>query len=94
MPQEFVEILKSYGLAGLVIFALGWIAITLYRDNKALNKELNATNAASIRANEQMTNALNQMAEVNRATQSTIQGLSQQVQQLAWRLGWPKQGQE
>ena len=37
----FGEVLQSYGLAGLCISVLSGVALTLYRDNKALQKEKN-----------------------------------------------------
>lgn len=38
--MDFGPLLSQYGLPGIVIFALGAVALALYRDNKALTKQL------------------------------------------------------
>lgn len=87
MPQEFIDILKTYGLAGVVMFVLGFAVYKLYLRNQELHDTLNELGRDSVRANEQMTMALNQMSEVNRATIGAIQQISDNVKQLLWRHG-------
>lgn len=38
--MDFGALLSAYGLPGIIIFALGVVVITLYRENKALVQKL------------------------------------------------------
>jgi Zn-dependent protease with chaperone function len=87
MPQEAIDILKQYGLAGVVIGFLAFAVYKLYVRNQELHASLNELGRESVRANEQMTSALNQMAEANRATVGAILQVSDNVKQLLWRHG-------
>lgn len=91
MPPEMLTPLAQLGLAGTVIFALGYAVLKLYNRNIELQDSLADLGKESVKANEQLTSALNQMAEVNRATVQTVQQLSGQVQQLVWTSGFGKQ---
>lgn len=82
LTDFIIEVLKAYGLAGLVILALGWFCIKLYNRNQELNDSLNDLGKEAVQANLSVTNALNTMAEVNRQTNSSIQTLSGSVQSL------------
>lgn len=44
----FGEILQSYGLAGLCIAVLAGVSLTLYKDNKTLQKEKDDIQAARL----------------------------------------------
>ena len=93
MPPEMLAILAQLGLPGLVIFGLGWAVIKLYNRNQELHESLADLGKEAVKANEQLTSALNQMAEVNRATGSTIQQLFGMVQQLVWSKGHQQAGE-
>lgn len=93
VPSEFWEILKSYGLAGVVMAALAWFCYKLYTRNQELHDTLNEVGREAVKANEQVANALKAMAEVNGATVTSIQQLSANVQQLLWRHGVKSQGE-
>jgi hypothetical protein len=96
MPPELLAPLAQLGLAGVVIFSLGFAVLKLYNRTIELQDTLADLGKESVKANEQITNALNQMAEVNRATVSTVQQLNGSVQQLVWANGFKqhKQGAE
>lgn len=87
MEDFFVDILKTYGLAGAVIAAQGYAIIKLYNRNQELHDTLLEIGRESVKANESVTNALSSMAEVNRSTGGTIHQLAQMVQQLLYRGG-------
>lgn len=93
MPPELLTPLAQLGLAGTVIFALGYAVLKLYNRNNELQETLAELGKDSVKANEQLTSALNQMAEVNRATVSTVQQLNGSVQRLEWSLGFGKHKQ-
>ena len=104
IPQEIWDILKPYSLAGLVILGLGFVAWRLYVRNQQLHDKLQTVGEQSVVANIQMTNALTQMAEVNRTTiskmeegaRSTNDALSDigdNVKQLLWRSGLKSAGE-
>lgn len=38
--MDFGALLSAYGLPGIIIFALGVVVVTLYRENKALTDRL------------------------------------------------------
>lgn len=38
--MDFSTLLSAYGLPGIIIFALGSVVVILWRDNKALVKQL------------------------------------------------------
>lgn len=38
--MDFGALLSAYGLPGIIIFALGVVVVTLWRENKALIKQL------------------------------------------------------
>lgn len=42
------QILNSYGLAGVVMFALSSVIVVLYRDNKALQEKLRESQQARV----------------------------------------------
>ena len=87
MPSEFMDILRGYGLAGLVMLVLGWAVRSLYNRNQELHDTLNEVGREAVKANEQTANALNKMAEVNSATNSSVQKLDANVQRLLWKHG-------
>lgn len=82
ISDSVIEILKAYGLAGLVILALGYFCLKLYNRNQELNDSLNELGKEAVQANLSVTNALNGMAEVNRQSNSSIQTLSGSLQSL------------
>lgn len=51
-------LLQSYGLAGLVISVLAGVAITLYRDNKSLQKEKDNIQVARLEDLKEINNKL------------------------------------
>lgn len=87
MEQFALDILKTYGLAGLVMGVEAWIINKLYNRNQELHDALNELGRESVKANESVTHALNAMSEVNRATGGTMHQLAQMVQQLLYRGG-------
>ena len=87
IPQEAIDILKTYGLAGLVMGFLGWAVFTLYKRNQELHDTLREIGSESVKVNEQMTTALNQMSEVNRTSNAAIQVINDNVKQLLWING-------
>lgn len=87
MPPEVLSVLTTMGLPGIVILALGYAVRILYNRNQELHEALADLGKDAVKANEQLTSALNQMAEVNRATGTTIQQLYGMVQQLLWSKG-------
>lgn len=87
MPPEMLGILTTMGLPGVVIFGLGWAVIKLYNRVQELQTLLADLGKEAVLANEKQTNALNQMAEVNRATGTTLQQVFSMVQQLLWSSG-------
>lgn len=87
VPNEFIEILKSYGLAGVVMGALAWFCYKLYTRNQELHDTLNEVGREAVKANEQVANALRAMADVNQATVTSMQQINANVQQLLWRHG-------
>lgn len=88
MPPEMLAPLAQLGLAGTVIFGMGLVIRTLYNRNTELQDTLAEIGNQSVKANEQVVNALNQMAEVNRATVSNLQQLNGSVQRLEWISGF------
>jgi len=87
VPNEFIEILKSYGLAGVVMGALALFCYKLYTRNQELHDTLNEVGREAVKANEQVANALKAMADVNHATVTSMQQINANVQQLLWRHG-------
>lgn len=51
-------LLQSYGLAGLVISVLAGVAVTLYRDNKSLQKEKDNIQVARLEDLKEINNKL------------------------------------
>lgn len=82
-----IDVLKAYGLAGLVIFVLTWFVVKLYLRNQELHDTLNEMGREAVRTNEQVTSALSKMASVNEASTESVRQLNTTVQQLLWRSG-------
>lgn len=82
MEDFYIEILKTYGLAGAVILALGYSCVKLYNRNQELTDTLIDVGKEAVAANLSVTQALNTMAEVNRQSNASIQTLSGSVQSL------------
>lgn len=93
MPPEMLAPLAQLGLAGTVIFALGYAVVKLYNRNIELQNSLAELGNESVKTNERLTSTLNQMAEVNRSTVQSVQQLSGQVQQLVWANGFKQHKQ-
>ena len=87
MEEWIVEILKTYGLAGLVIAVEGYVIRKLYNRNQELHDALTEVGKESVKANLEIAGAMTQLAEGNRSTAGVVHQLSQMVQQLIFRSG-------
>lgn len=85
-----VEILKLYGLAGVVIAVQSYAIRKLYNRNQELNDTVAQLGRDSVKANSDTANALLAVAETNRSTGGVVHQLSQMTQQLLWKVGGEK----
>lgn len=61
---KLVDTLLQLGLPGVVIIALAFVVLTLWRDNKELHKSLNDVSIKSVQALEQNTAALTRLSDL------------------------------
>lgn len=61
MTSYVIGVLQSYGLAGLVMGAMGWIIRALWQDNIYLRNTLFDTGNKAVEANAAMSSALTQL---------------------------------
>lgn len=85
MDSWIVEILKLYGLAGVVIAGQAYAIRTLYKRNEQLNDTVAQLGRDTVKANTDTANALLAVAETNRSTGGVVHQLSQMTQQLLWK---------
>lgn len=78
-PGWFVTILQGYGLAGIVIFVLGWIVFFMYRSSLEVNNSRLGERDVLVKALESNTTAIRENAKATEARNSLTQDLAEAI---------------
>lgn len=78
-PGWFVTILQGYGLAGIVIFVLGWIVFFMYRSSLDVNNSRLGERDVLIKALESNTTAIRENAHATENRNSITQDLAEAI---------------
>lgn len=72
MDQIASEVLKGYGLPGIIILALGWVSYKLFQRNELLSEKYTALAIKTAEVIEQNTASRNQMTAVFQALKNSV----------------------